>query len=883
MMQQDSKRKRSVLPETATLAPGSKRRRRKSVPSRHAAAMLPDELLTEVCLRLPVKSILRFRAACRSWDAMLSSEEFGQLYAARAEEMSSAPKLLFVSPTANFNSTAVYKCSPSKPTDDLLLTLDDVRGNYVEVTPAPCHGLSLLYDGIAPAYYVMNATTRAVTRLPPFRDVAFATAGLGCDARTKKYKVVRLFEGNLLEKEFLKCEIYTLGGDEGDIWRPAAGGVPFRFYSFARSAISNAVMNKLQPLFFNGYLHWLINPLHHVKLPRASILSFSLTDETFRWIRSPPFVASGVHLVELDGNLCMVRDLRDRSTAVCKLEIWKLKDYNSGDWSLDHRIDLTGQLPRDLLEPQIVKVIGSAGSCRSGTKIIIATSKHKVCSYDPVSRTLETITSISETCTSYQNEKSDIRFSLFKECLTPVHKTREEIAFATPLSKATKEILLRLPAESVLKFKPVCKQWLGLIKSERFIRAYFAHKNMDKRPKIMLVGKGSGKSLFNFVPLSKWLQEASNQGTLFLDTKVVCSKPCRGLNLMSFVEEDYLFNPCTGYHRVYWNREWHQHQPWKMPTGCREQEDNPFAVGNKNVGLGFSQVIQDHVVVGIFYDRKDYNSREYSLTCSLWSCGSGYFEQLPQPPLPVNDMPPVSVDGVLYWMSEPRLGQSYERAIVSFDIAAKIFEVIPCPSSIAMWDPRSRCHAFVVELLGKLCAVLSNSVADELDIWKWDHGLWTRAYTINLKFWPDYSLATNVVVPMAVDLTDGRILLNTGRKLGLYNPFDQTIENLLALDQVSLATPKVQQQRTGGHLKCHITRCEDVPRKFSPWKLSMAPCENFATPPSASSGKNLLSSRHQYVKALNSVSPKVMPVVPMLYEESLTYYPFAARARVLFS
>ncbi|EEE57206.1 hypothetical protein OsJ_07165 [Oryza sativa Japonica Group] len=160
MMQQDSKRKRSVLPETATLAPGSKRRRRKSVPSRHAAAMLPDELLTEVCLRLPVKSILRFRAACRSWDAMLSSEEFGQLYAARAEEMSSAPKLLFVSPTANFNSTAVYKCSPSKPTDDLLLTLDDVRGNYVE-----SHGL------------------------PPFRDVAFATAGLGCDARTKKYKM----------------------------------------------------------------------------------------------------------------------------------------------------------------------------------------------------------------------------------------------------------------------------------------------------------------------------------------------------------------------------------------------------------------------------------------------------------------------------------------------------------------------------------------------------------------------------------------------------------------------------------------------------------------------------------------------------------------------
>uniref|UniRef100_J3M8Z4 F-box domain-containing protein n=1 Tax=Oryza brachyantha TaxID=4533 RepID=J3M8Z4_ORYBR len=651
MRERDSKRRRpapssgdgAVPPEMTTDVSPSSKRRRKCAPSSCAVAQLPDELLTEVFLRVPIKSILPFQAACRSWAAMLSSEEFRRLHAARTE-------LLFVSPTENFNSTAVYSCSPSRPTDDLLLTLDHVRGDAVEVAPAPCHGLTLLYDAVAAAYCVFNAATGAITRLPPCQDVSFATAGLGFDARTKKYKVVRLFQGKFHEKQPFKCEIYTLGGDEGDYWRPVAGGVPFRFCRFAESAISNAVYYKLQPVFVNGFLHWLINPVLLGKAPRAAIISFSRTDETFRWIRSPPFVVCGVHLVELDCQLCIVRDLRDRSAAVCMLEIWKL----TGDWSLDHRIDLTGQLARDLLEPQIVKVLGSFGSCLSGKKIIIATSKHKVCTYDPVSGTLETIISILETCTFYQNEKSDIRFSLFKERLTPLCRTREEIALSTPLAKATEEILLRLPAESILKFKLVCKQWLGLVKSDRFVRAYFANKNKDKRPKVMLVGKGSRKSPFNFIPLSKWLQEASRQGTLFLDTKVVCSKPCHGLNLVSIDENDYLFNPCTGCRRIYRNRNKEAQLPqvlsypqqllhpgWQVPTGCcEEEEDNPFAFGNKNVGLAFNQVIQDHVVVALLYGWRDYESRGYYLRCVPFGCDYGYARHIHEPPLPVNAMPP---------------------------------------------------------------------------------------------------------------------------------------------------------------------------------------------------------------------------------------------------
>uniref|UniRef100_A0A8R7K2H2 F-box domain-containing protein n=1 Tax=Triticum urartu TaxID=4572 RepID=A0A8R7K2H2_TRIUA len=250
----------------------------------------------------------------------------------------------------------------------------------------------------------------------------------------------------------------------------------------------------------------------------------------------------------MDGQLCMVRDLRNRAPHACSLEIWKLLDYGSGGWSLHHQIDFSGQLARDLREPQIFRVIGSFGDCRSSRKkIIIATSKHKidnkyekkVHTYDPRSEALETILSVMETHSSPRYERPSSRFSLFEETLSPVHKTDEEITLSSTQAKAIREILLRLPAKSAIHSKLVCKQWLRLIENENFIESYFKHKNIDRRPKVMLVGKGTGQLGFSFAPLNGCLPGTPSHSRL-LDTKVVCSKPCHGLNLVSTETKDYL-------------------------------------------------------------------------------------------------------------------------------------------------------------------------------------------------------------------------------------------------------------------------------------------------------------------------------------------------------
>ncbi|OEL16249.1 hypothetical protein BAE44_0022732 [Dichanthelium oligosanthes] len=812
--------------------------------------VLPEEVMTEVFLRLPIKSILRCRGVCRSWADALSSEEFCRLHMAKAEAASVPPKLFFTSPTSGFEATAVYLGSSSDPDDGLLFTLNGVRGDFLNMTSSPCHGLTLLYDAVAPAYYVFNAATRAVTRLPPCQDSAHATAGLTFDARAKEYKVVRLFHGKYLEKQHIKCEIYSLGGKQGDCWRPAVGGVPFRFCGAAWAAIILATSGKLQPVFADGFLNWLIHPGFLVKRPRAAILAFSITDESFRWIQSPPFVVSGVHLVELTDHLCMVRDLRYVSHNCSMLEIWKLNDYSSGGWSLKYRIDLLQHTARDLTEPKIIRVIGAVNTCGLTKKVVIATSNRKVIAYDPLLETLETILAIRETYSSYQTEESALRVSLFKESLVPVHQTNEEMALSTPLAQATREILLRLPGDYTVQSKLVCKQWLRLIENESFMHSYYAHNNMDRRPKIMLVGKGTGGSGFSFAPLNKLKRHTPNHDT-WLDTKVVCSKPCHGMNLISTEMKDYLYNPYTGYRRVYLTREF-THMPCNNPGYGYMPQDHAFAVGNKNVGLGFNLLMQEHVIVKFFYHQKDFKSRQYLLTCTVNTCGIGSVQSHLYPPLPVSDMPPTYIEGLLYWMSEPRLGQTYKRAIVSFDIAANTFGVISCPSCIAMWNNASPSLAFVVELEGRLCAVLANPVVEELDIWKLENGEWGTAYKVNLKGWSGYSLRANVVLPLAVDPMDGKILLNTGKKLGTYDLTRHSIETLYDLDEMLHIRSTDQSSHFRVYEGVDVNNCKQHSvKKSCAWKPPAKQLKVFNASSPALSGKISASSSDPVAEELD--------------------------------
>ncbi|KAF0894096.1 hypothetical protein E2562_033973 [Oryza meyeriana var. granulata] len=121
----------------------SNKRRKILSPSR-APELVPSELVTEILLLLPVKSLTRFRAVCRDWAALLSSEEFVSLHTAKVEAGAALapPRLLFLTPTAGYGSTSAYSCSLSGGHDtNHLFTLDEARVNFVDSTKASCRGL----------------------------------------------------------------------------------------------------------------------------------------------------------------------------------------------------------------------------------------------------------------------------------------------------------------------------------------------------------------------------------------------------------------------------------------------------------------------------------------------------------------------------------------------------------------------------------------------------------------------------------------------------------------------------------------------------------------------------------------------------------------------
>ncbi|KAF7003569.1 hypothetical protein CFC21_018869 [Triticum aestivum] len=275
-----------MAPDTPTAAKRSKQ-------ASCTAASLPEEILSEILLLLPSRSILRFRAVCRSWATLLSSPAFKDVYAvkahARARRMD---KFVVFAPPPNANgSMAVYSCARGASVADPLLTVDRVRVDFICLSSKPCHGTMLFSDTRSGVYWVCNPSTGECVPLPKQRrGLMQSSAGLVYDDRTKERKVVHLFK----DMTHFGCDIYATPDGQD------------------------------------------------------AILCFSVDTETFTRLNAPSSVhlaaeykeldenlpAVPMHLAELEGSLCLVHDLRRRGQGRSWLDVWMLRDHAANEWSL---------------------------------------------------------------------------------------------------------------------------------------------------------------------------------------------------------------------------------------------------------------------------------------------------------------------------------------------------------------------------------------------------------------------------------------------------------------------------------------------------------------------------------------------------------------------
>ncbi|CAA7030338.1 unnamed protein product [Microthlaspi erraticum] len=284
---------------------------------------LPHEVVECIMEKLPVKSLLRFKAVSKQWKSTIESPFFKKRQLTHSHQ-SGDPVLLMVSEatqeeeTEHLTTLVIGSLSSVKiPTP-----LDNTHYNLCQ---SSLDGLVCLYRANRTGY-VVNPTTRwyrpiplcglqqLMTDLRSFFKLGyrFFMLGFGKDKFMGTYKPVWLY--NSLENG-TTCEVYDFS-TEG--WRYVSPSSPCR------------ILAGVEPVFFDGSLHWL------TECQETKVVSFDLHTEAFRVLSKAPFdnaKACEVHLCSLDNRLCVSRKSQRNQV------IWSFNSENK-TWDKICSVDL---------------------------------------------------------------------------------------------------------------------------------------------------------------------------------------------------------------------------------------------------------------------------------------------------------------------------------------------------------------------------------------------------------------------------------------------------------------------------------------------------------------------------------------------------------------
>ena len=146
---------------------------------------LPHELIvSEILVRLPVKSLLRFRCACKAWrDTISGDTSFSQAHVRQHQRQKKRPSSLLIAPyittvdddgdlTDIHTTPGLYLWEENQRQDGFATLAHDMtwfpEGDWWETMRhgfAHCDGLVMLPDAEA-TVHVLNPATRRILTLP---------------------------------------------------------------------------------------------------------------------------------------------------------------------------------------------------------------------------------------------------------------------------------------------------------------------------------------------------------------------------------------------------------------------------------------------------------------------------------------------------------------------------------------------------------------------------------------------------------------------------------------------------------------------------------------------------------------------------------------------
>ncbi|XP_057775019.1 F-box protein CPR1-like [Salvia miltiorrhiza] len=234
--------------------------------------------------RLPVKSLMRFKSVCKSWNNLISESRFSKLHLQRSMD---GNRINFTY-LSGCDTTLAYEASTGK-----LMQSDDDDDVALSVL-AYCNGLFCI--ALADDLFLFNPCSRKARKIPN-SPVEFPTGastwasvffGLGHRAASDDYQLVRISMFGDVDFS-TEVKIYSRNSEA---WR-VVGDFPYD-YPLSRPGV-----------FAAGCLHWIVSVwdggVHH---HRVALLD--LEDDSYRSIQLPDFggrVPPFFDIGALDGKL----------------------------------------------------------------------------------------------------------------------------------------------------------------------------------------------------------------------------------------------------------------------------------------------------------------------------------------------------------------------------------------------------------------------------------------------------------------------------------------------------------------------------------------------------------------------------------------------------
>lgn len=292
-------------------------------------------------------------------------------------------------------------------------------------------------------------------------------------------------------------------------------------------------------------------------------------------------------------------------------------------------------------------------------------------------------------------------------------------------------IFERLPVSTLLKCSGVCKQWYKLIRDPHFIAGH-----LEQAPRCALL----------FFPQESVSGKRYPSDAIIFDE--VWSQSTMAIPVIG--PDDFLCGTCNGLLCLYTKTS--KIKIANLATGECLHLDKPI----KNLKgdhfsfyrFGFHPVTKEYKVTHCLAEHQNYSQGTFNVV-QVYTLGSEKWRDIRTSEALslscVKDYGVVSVDGVMFWLTEDS-GARWKHAVISFDLSEETFTRIQLPT--AALGSSNSCRYWISEIDGKVCIATGEvnrhrpkMLSGDLQIWMLDSKVeqkWSQMYTVPCTYTRNY-------------------------------------------------------------------------------------------------------------------------------------------------